>query len=60
MHLDENVYRGSPPIPWKYLSLLIPMYLTHLSNMAKGNDFVNKYALLPQDFICKTIFSPLS
>jgi hypothetical protein len=46
MHLNGIVYRGSPLEPCKSLSLLIPMPLTHLSNIARGNDFVNKSAWL--------------
>jgi hypothetical protein len=42
MHFMMIHYRDSPPKPYKSLSLLIPMSLTHLSNIAKGNDFVNK------------------
>jgi hypothetical protein len=44
MHFIRITYRGSPPKPYKSLSLLMPMHLTHLLNIAKGNDFVNKYA----------------
>jgi hypothetical protein len=42
MHLNGIVYKGSSPKFYKSLNLLIPMSLTHLSNIAKGNDFVNK------------------
>jgi hypothetical protein len=48
----------SPPKSYKSLSLLIPMSLTHLLNIDKGNDFVNKFAQLSQDFICKILISP--
>jgi hypothetical protein len=58
MHFIRISYRGSIPKPCKYLSLLIPKPLLHLSNIAKGNDFVNKFALLIQDFICKILISP--
>jgi hypothetical protein len=35
------------PLEWcKILSLRIPMHLTHLSNVARGKDFVNKSAKL--------------
>jgi hypothetical protein len=44
MHFIRIIYMSSPPKPCKSLSLIIPMYLTHLSNIAKGNDFVNKFA----------------
>jgi hypothetical protein len=44
MHFVRITYRGSPPKPCKSLSLLIPMSLTHLSNIAKDNDFMNKSA----------------
>jgi hypothetical protein len=44
MHFIKIIYRDSPPKHCKYLSLLIPMPLIHLINIAKGNNFVNKYA----------------
>jgi hypothetical protein len=44
LHLNGIVYKGSPAEPCKSLSLFIPMPLTHLSNITKGNDFVNKSA----------------
>jgi hypothetical protein len=53
-------YRGSPPKPYTVLSLLILMPLTHLSNIAKGNDFVNKSARLSQDLVCKILIFPCS
>jgi hypothetical protein len=43
IHLNEIVYRGSPLEPCKSLSLLILIPLTHLSNIAKGNKFMNNY-----------------
>jgi hypothetical protein len=43
MHFIRITYRGSSPKPYKSLSLLIPIPLTHLSNIAKSNDFVNKF-----------------
>jgi hypothetical protein len=58
MHLIRITHRVSPPKPYKFLSLLIPMYLTHLSNIAKGNDFVNILIRLSQDFICKMLIFP--
>jgi hypothetical protein len=42
MHFINITYKGSPTKPYKSLSLLVPMSLTHLSNIDKGNDFVNK------------------
>jgi hypothetical protein len=60
MHLNGIIYRGSPIEHCKSLSLFIVMPLTHLSNIAKGNDFVNKYAWLSQYVICKKLISPLS
>jgi hypothetical protein len=44
MHLNGIINRGSPPESYKSLSLLIPISLTHLSNIAKGNNFVIKSA----------------
>ncbi len=41
IHFSRIIYRGSPPKPCKSLSLLIPMPLSHLLNIAKSNDFVN-------------------
>jgi hypothetical protein len=41
MHLNMIIHRGSLLKPYKSLSLLIQMSLTHLLNIAKGNDFVN-------------------
>jgi hypothetical protein len=58
--LTGSIREVLPPEPCKSLSLLIPMSLTHLSNIAKGNDFVNKYAWLSQDFICKTLITNIS
>jgi hypothetical protein len=58
MHFIRNTYRGSPPKPYKSLSLLIPIHFTHLLNIAKGNDFVNKSAWLSQDFVCKILIFP--
>jgi hypothetical protein len=52
------ISRGSAPKLSKSLSLPIPMSLIHLSAIAKGNDFVNKSALLSQDFICKKLIFP--
>jgi hypothetical protein len=60
MHFIRIPYRGSPPKPCISLSLLIPMPLTQLSNIAKGNDFVNKFTRLSQYFICKMLISPCS
>ncbi len=54
------LYRGSPPKPYKSLSLLILMPLTHLSNIANVNDFVNKSTILSQDLVCKMLISPCS
>jgi hypothetical protein len=34
------------------------MHLTHLSNIANGNDFVNKSARLSQDLVYKILISP--
>jgi hypothetical protein len=42
IHFTRITYRGSPTKPCKSLSLLIPMHLIDLLNIAKGNDFVNK------------------
>jgi hypothetical protein len=42
MHFINITYKGSPTKPYKSLSLLVPLSLTHLSNIAKGNNFVNK------------------
>jgi hypothetical protein len=39
-----GLFIGIPPKPCKSLSLLMPMSLTHLSNIVKGNDFMNNYA----------------
>jgi hypothetical protein len=50
-------HRGSLPKSCKSLSLLIPMHLTYLSNITKGNDFVNKSTRLSQDFVCKMLIS---
>jgi hypothetical protein len=58
MHFSRIIYMVSPPKSYKSLSLLIPMSLTHLLNIDKGNDFVNKFAQLSQDFICKILISP--
>jgi hypothetical protein len=44
MHHNGIVQRASPPEPYKSLRLFIPMYLTHLSNIVKGNDLVNKFS----------------
>jgi hypothetical protein len=44
MHLNEIIYRGSSPEPYKSLNFLIPIPLIHLLNVVKGNDFVNKSA----------------
>jgi hypothetical protein len=60
MHFNEIVYMGSPLEPFKSLSLFIPMSLTHLSNIAKGNDLADKFSWLSQDLICKKLISPLS
>jgi hypothetical protein len=51
------VQRASSPEPYKSLSLPKPMHLTHLLNIAKGNDLVNKFS---QDLICKKLISSLS
>jgi hypothetical protein len=48
------------PKPYRSLSLRIPMSFTHLSNVARGRDFVNKLAKLPHDLICKILISPPS
>jgi hypothetical protein len=42
MHFIRITYRGSPPKPFKSVSLFIPMPLIHLSNIGKGNNFRNK------------------
>jgi hypothetical protein len=60
MHFMRIPYMGSPPKPLKSLSLLMPMSLTYLLNIAKANDFVNKSARLSQDFVCKIQISPCS
>jgi hypothetical protein len=44
-------YMGSPPKAYKSLSLFITIHLTHLSNIANGNDFVNKSTRLSQDLV---------
>jgi hypothetical protein len=54
-----SVQRASPFEP-KFVRLLISMHLTHLSNIAKGNDLVNKFSWLLQDLICKKLISALS
>jgi hypothetical protein len=36
------------------------MSFTHLSNMARGKDFVNKLVKLSHDLICKILISPPS
>jgi hypothetical protein len=59
MHFIMIPNRGSPPKPYKSLSLLIPMLLAYLSNITKGNDFVNKFARLSKDFVCKILISPI-
>ena len=51
-------YRGSPPDSCKSLSLFIPMPSTHLWNAEYGRDFVNKYARLSRDLVCKISISP--
>jgi hypothetical protein len=58
MQLSRIIYKDSPPKPCKSLSFLIAMPLKHLSNIAKGNDLMNKPAWLSQDFICKILISP--
>jgi hypothetical protein len=35
-----------------------PIALTHLSNIANGNDFVNKSVRLSQDLVYKMLISP--
>jgi hypothetical protein len=54
------IQRESPPEPYKSFSLHIPMLFTHLSNVARGKDFVNKLAKLLYDLICKILISPPS
>jgi hypothetical protein len=44
MHLNVIVYGGSHSKSCKSLNLLIPMSLTHLSKIAKDNDFIDKSA----------------
>jgi hypothetical protein len=58
--ITGSVQRASPLEPCKSLRLLIPMHLTHLSNIVKGNDIVNKFSWLLQDLICNKLISPLS
>jgi hypothetical protein len=54
----SNITENYSPWSCKHLSLLIPIYWTHLSNVEYGRDFVNKSVRLSQDFVCKIfIFS---
>jgi hypothetical protein len=50
---------GSPPKPWKSLSLFVPMHLTHLSNIANDNDFVNKSVRLSKEILISLILLKL-
>jgi hypothetical protein len=43
MHLNRIVHIGSSSKLCKFLTLLTLMSLTHLTNIAKGNVFVNKF-----------------
>jgi hypothetical protein len=54
------IQRESPLEPCKFLSLRIPMPFTHLSNVPRGKDFVNKSAKLSHDLIYKILMSPPS
>jgi hypothetical protein len=54
-----SVQRAYPIESCKSLRLLIPMHLTHLPNIVKSNDLVNKFSWLLQDLICKKLISPL-
>jgi hypothetical protein len=47
-----------PPEHCKFLSLCIPMSFTHLSNVARDKDFINKSVRLSHDLICKILISP--
>jgi hypothetical protein len=49
-----------PPEPYKFFSLHIPMHFTHLSNVVRDKDFINKSAKLSHDLIRKIFISPLS
>jgi hypothetical protein len=54
------VQRESLTEPCKSLTLHIPMYFTHLSNVARSSDFVNKSAKLSHNLIYKILISPHS
>jgi hypothetical protein len=54
------IQRESPPEPCKSLSLRIPMPFTHLLNVARGKDFINKSVKLSHYLICKILIFPLS
>jgi hypothetical protein len=49
--LQDSIQRESLPEPFKSLSLRIPMFLTHLSNVFRDKDFVNRSARLSYDLI---------
>jgi hypothetical protein len=55
MYFIKIFFKASYPKPCKSLSHLIPMDLTHLLNIVKSNDFVNKFIRLLQDFVCKIL-----
>ena len=52
------IHRVSPET-CKSLSRLIPIPLTHFSNMEVGRDLVKRSTRLSQDFVCKMFISPL-
>jgi hypothetical protein len=60
MNNKKFLHRGSPPKHRKSLSRRISMSLTHLSNVAKGRNFMNESTRLSHDLICKMLILSLS
>jgi hypothetical protein len=54
------IQRESPLEPYKSFSLHILMSFTHLLNVVRGKDFINKSAKLSHNLIRKIFISPLS
>ena len=50
----------TPPDTCKSLSRLIPISKIYFWNNDVGKDFVNKFARLSHDFVCKISISPFS